>query len=72
LRPKPSRNPPEADLIDISDDKDPVSGKGTSWGFVLQDLISKRSQEPDFSFLLYWLKDGTEPEKGELFRSSGL
>jgi transposase InsO family protein len=55
---------------DQSDSPEPVSGKGTSWGFSWQDLEEAQGQEEDFHIVLEWLKYGTPPDDSELFRSN--
>jgi transposase InsO family protein len=68
-RPKQSKDPPPSDLNSADESTEPKVGKGTSWGFSIEDLVEAQAKEPDFKFILDWLKHQTMPSEADEARS---
>jgi transposase InsO family protein len=55
--------------IGVSRDE-PTVAQSACWGYSMEDLQEAQAEDVDLQMLLAWLKDGTEPTQGALFRTS--
>jgi transposase InsO family protein len=49
---------------------DPTVSQSSCWGYTIEELQKAQADDPDLQMLLMWLKDGTGPTEGDLFRAS--